>query len=198
MLGSDLLFYALASISIISSIMVVQARFPVRSVFFLILTFISSAMIWITLGAEFLSLLLIFVYVGAVMTLFLFVIMMLNITEIPRNKIQSILFWPAAFAFAAVLLSLLLRSISHFQIFETLKHSNIIASNTEALGMVLYTNFALPFEMAAIILLVAMVSAVCLTYIPKKKSQKSQKKLQQHQTTKQDRLTVVDLKGGTL
>jgi NADH-quinone oxidoreductase subunit J len=163
----QLVFYLFATILVLSSVMVISARNSVHSVLFLILSFFTAAALFILLGAEFIAMLLIIVYVGAVAVLFLFVVMMLNINfaEMQKNFVQYL---PVGLAVAAVILTELVIVITKTKVGEgavsaaaTKTPTDI--TNTEALGMLLYTHYAFIFELAGLILLVAMVGAIVLS-----------------------------------
>ena len=167
--SSNIIFYVFTFILIFSSILVVFAKNPVHSVLFLVLCFFASAALWLFLEAEFLALILVLVYVGAVMTLFLFVVMMLNLDVIPKRK-HFWRYFSTAFVITSLFLIILISGIIQ-QKFSLGLSTDILAksaqvSNINALGEVLYTDYFLPFQMAALILLVAMISAIMLTLRP--------------------------------
>lgn len=161
-----ILFYLFATTLVGSALGVILSRNPVYSVLFLILAFINSAFLWMLLEAEFLALLLIVVYVGAVAVLFLFVVMMMdiNIAEIQQGFTKYA-------PIGAILGLIVIIEIGLVMMSDEIKTKfagDIPAkaadySNTEALGIELYTNYIYPFELAAIILLVAIVVAISLT-----------------------------------
>jgi len=166
------LFYIFAAITVVSALRVVTARNPVHSALFLVLTFFTASCIWMLLKAEFLAITLVLVYVGAVMVLFLFVVMMLDINV---DKMREG-FWrnlPVA-AFVGVVVVLELAAVI-MHVFSGVKDSDAPAevagySNTKALGKLLYTDYVYPFEIAAVILLVAIVAAIALTLRRRKDS----------------------------
>ena len=160
-------FYVLSAIAIVSAFAVIAARNPVHSVLFLILTFFTSAGLFVLLGAEFLAMLLVVVYVGAVAVLFLFVVMMLDVdfTELKRGFLS---YMPIGALIAAALLAELVLVASA----ATSTRGAPIAlspdqvgdvTNAEAIGRVLYTDYLLVFQMAGLVLFVAMVGAIVLT-----------------------------------
>ncbi|HEY5634775.1 MAG TPA: NADH-quinone oxidoreductase subunit J [Burkholderiaceae bacterium] len=159
------LFYVFATLTVLSALRVVTARNPVHAALFLVLSFVSAACIWMLLQAEFLAIVLVLVYVGAVMVLFLFVVMMLDINLDQMRKG----FWrnlPVA-AFVGVVVVLELAAVI-MHVFSGVKGSDAPVqpagySNTKALGKLLYTDYVFPFEVAGVILLVAMVAAIALT-----------------------------------
>jgi NADH-quinone oxidoreductase subunit J len=160
-------FYVLATIAVISAFAVIAARNPVHSVLFLILTFFTSAGLFVLLGAEFLAMLLVVVYVGAVAVLFLFVVMMLDV-DFAELKQGFLSYMPigALIAFA------LLAELTLVAGAATSTNGAPIAlapnqpsevTNAEAIGRVLYTDYLLVFQMAGLVLFVAMVGAIVLT-----------------------------------
>jgi len=163
-------FYIFASITVISGVMVIASRNPVHSVLYLILAFFNSAALFILLGAEFLAMILVIVYVGAVAVLFLFVVMMLDIdfTEL-RKGFQNYL--PIGLTIGLILLVELVLVGASWHLsdnYETVLASKTPElsemSNTVALGSVLYTDYIFLFQMAGLILLVAMIGAIVLTH----------------------------------
>ncbi len=162
----ELLFYAFAAVLVGAGVGVITARNPVHSALFLVLAFFTSAAIWLLLEAEFLAIVLVLVYVGAVMVLFLFVVMMLdiNIEELRQGFTR----YAPLGAFVALIM---IAEISNVVWVKRLGQSAITASpplpadysNTKELGSVLYTDYVYPFQIAAVILLVAIVAAITLT-----------------------------------
>jgi NADH-quinone oxidoreductase subunit J len=162
-----LFFYLFAGICVASAVMVIASRNPVHSVLFLILAFVNASGLFILMGAEFLGMVLIFVYVGAVATLFLFVIMMLDVdfAELREGFIQYL---PIGIVIGGIFLFELLLTVGAWVINPTVSKtitapipSNV--SNTEALGLVLYTRYIHYFQLAGMVLLVAMIGAIMLT-----------------------------------
>lgn len=212
----QVIFYIFAVLAVGSALMVISQNNPVRCVLFLVLTFFASSVLWILLEAEFLALILVLVYVGAVMTLFLFVVMMLNI-DTESIKTHLIRYLPFGLILVALLTGLLMvaipmgsfkspvetlqnNTISSSQITDPSSMNNSVApsdntviSNTEALGMVLYTDYLLAFELAAIILLVAIVSAITLVHRGAVRS-KRQNITQQIMTRSEDRVKLINMK----
>jgi NADH-quinone oxidoreductase subunit J len=167
MIGPALFFYLFAGICVASAVMVVTSRNPVHSVLFLILAFVNASGLFMLLGAEFLAMILIVVYVGAVAVLFLFVIMMLDVdfAELRRGASQYL---PVGLLIGAVFLAELLLVAGGYVMNPAL--AKAIASpipgnvsNTEALGLVLYTKYIHYFQLSGMILLVAMIGAIVLT-----------------------------------
>jgi len=160
------LFYVFAIVVVIAAGMVVTRRNSVHAVLYLVLAFVGSAGLWMLLEAEFLAITLVLVYVGAVMVLFLFVVMMLDV-EVAALKAQFIRYLPVGLLIAAIMLIeiFLVVGPGTFGLEQFAKPPAQPAeySNTAELGMVLYTVYMYPFEIAAVILLVAIVAAIRLT-----------------------------------
>jgi NADH-quinone oxidoreductase subunit J len=192
-----LIFYMNAVIALLSAAKVIQVRHPVQSALFLVLCFVACAVLWLLQSAEFLGLVLIFVYVGAVMTLFLFVIMMLNIGTLPKQKSYSWLAWPLMIALFSGLLLLLSMNALHQHSVPGIGDNLLHQSNTRALGMLLYTDYALPLIVTSVLLVASMIAAVALTFKGKKKNTLYQSISAQHKVRKEDRLRLVDCKGDT-
>ncbi|PIR39571.1 MAG: NADH:ubiquinone oxidoreductase subunit J [Alphaproteobacteria bacterium CG11_big_fil_rev_8_21_14_0_20_39_49] len=168
MLIANLLFYILSFVLIFSAIVVITVKNPVHSVLFLILAFFNSAGLFLMLGAEFISMLIIIVYVGAVAVLFLFVVMMLDIDfeAMSRGFVRHL---PILLLVSAVMLAELIMVIqvsSEFTSVKSVVSSKIPSdiTNTEAIGRILYTDYIYPFQLSGIILLVAMIGAIVLTH----------------------------------
>src|SRR5579875_2715381 len=160
-----LAFYVLAGISILSALLVVTARNPVHSVLFLITTFFTSAGLFVLLGAEFLAMLLIVVYVGAVAVLFLFVVMMLDV-DFGSLRSGFARYLPIGGVVAAVLLGemvLVASAVGQKGAAVTAHNPVSTLPNTEQIGRVLYTDYMYFFEAAGMVLLVAMIGAIVLT-----------------------------------
>lgn len=187
------LFYIFSTVLLIAAFRVITARNPVHAVLFLVLTFFQGAMIWMLLKAEFLSIVLVLVYVGAVMVLFLFVVMMMDINV--ENLRHG--FWKH-FPFAAlvgVVIALEMSAVSMrgFRPADVMP-TTIAApvSNTHELGMVLFTQYIYPLEVAAAILLVAMFAAIALTLRARKDSKHVSPGIQVR-TKARDRMTVLKM-----
>lgn len=163
----QVLFYLFAAAAIFSGLMVVASSNPVRGALFLVLTFFATAGLWLLLHAEFLALVLVLVYVGAVMTLFLFVVMMLSVS---RTKMQEgfvrYLPWAGLIVLLVVGLMVLVLGSSRFGLSQMPMPEAQPAdfSNIASLGMVLYTHYVYPFEIAAVLLLTAIIAAISLTH----------------------------------
>ncbi|HLD17114.1 MAG TPA: NADH-quinone oxidoreductase subunit J [Coxiellaceae bacterium] len=190
-----ILFYLNAAILIGAATMVIVTRNTMRSALFLVLAFVASSVLWMMLQAEFLSLVLIFVYVGAVMTLFLFVIMMLNIDIDPLRE-GFVKYLPLGVIVLAAFLGLLFLVLGPHHLSITGQDIVPVSadySNTQAIGELLYSQYLYPFELAAVILLVAIVAAISLAFFGRKPGTKSQRVRQQLSATKEERLRIVKM-----
>lgn len=192
MLFTDVVFYILAAILLFSGIRVITTRNPVHAALFLVLAFFTAAGIWLLLQAEFLAIVLILVYVGAVMVLFLFVVMMLDI-NLDRLREGFWEYLPMAATIGvlmAVEMALVLAN-------KNLKPMPVHAdsqqfSNTAELGRVLYTEYLLPFELASVVLLVAMIAAIVLT-LRDRIDNKSMNPADQVKVKRNDRIRIVSM-----
>jgi NADH-quinone oxidoreductase subunit J len=167
MIVATLFFYLFAGLCVASAVMVISSRNPVHSVLFLILAFFNAAGLFVLMGAEFLAMILVVVYVGAVAVLFLFVVMMLDVdfAELKQGALQYL---PIGLLIGGIFLAELLLVVGAWVIGPGVPQavtSPIVAnvSNVEAIGLVLYTRYVYFFEAAGMILLVAMVGAIVLT-----------------------------------
>jgi len=172
MIAHAIFFYIFSLIAIISAIMVTASKNTVHSVFFLILDFISISCLFIMIGAEFLGMIMLIVYVGAVAVLFLFVVMMLNVTQ-QKNQ-----WFSSAYSSKHIPIGLIISAIIFFEliiviggwkykpeVFNNLNYSaNNETSNTHSLGQVLYTDYIHIFQISGMILLIAMIGAIVLTF----------------------------------
>ena len=188
-----IIFYIFSLLLLSSAIAVVTVNNPVKSAISLVFSFFSSAVLWLLLNAEFLSIILILVYVGAVMVLFLFVVMMLdiNLSQAREGFVKYLPIGTIVFATIAGLLSYFF-----YNQFEK-SGDNIIISidvigtdNTKNLGYLLYTEYILAFEIAAIILLLGIISAITLT-LKKSETNKYQNPGDQVNVSKKDRLIII-------
>lgn len=170
MIVEALAFYLFAGILLLSGLMVITAKNPVHSVLFLILGFFNSAGLFVLLGAEFIAMLMIIVYVGAVAVLFLFVVMMLDISfsDLRKGAMQYV---PIGLVVGAVLLAefIFMYSAWSFAPESVGNAASPVAefgdiTNTEALGRIIYTDYAYPFQIAGLILFVAMIGSIVLTH----------------------------------
>ena len=189
-----ILFFALSTLLVLAAGAVITVRNPVHAVMCLVLTFFTSAMLWILLRAEFLGITLILVYVGAVMVLVLFVVMMLDINITPLRE-GFTRYLPVGLLVAAIMAAQMIAVLGtrHFGLDQFAAPAAIVeGSNTEALGRLLYTDYVYPFEIAAIILLVAIVAAIALTH-RRREGLKTQDPGQQGMVTKADRLRIVKM-----
>jgi len=169
MIIQAIFFYLFAGITVASAVMVISARNPVHSVLFLILAFVNAAGLFVLLGAEFLAMILIVVYVGAVAVLFLFVVMMLDV-DFAELRQGFLNYLPVGALVGALLLVELLLVVGAWVIGPDVAKAITAPipvpsdiSNTEALGLVLYTRYVYYFQAAGIILLIAMIGAIVLT-----------------------------------
>ena len=160
----EIFFFLFSSITVLSSIAVISSRNPVHSVLFLILAFVNASGIFVLAGAEFLAMILLIVYVGAVAVLFLFVVMMLNISlEEVKNQIKK--YFYSGLLVGGILLGELIFSFSNFDIIKNNKNLSEFKnlSNTHEIGKVMYTEYFFIFQISGCILLVAMIGAIVLT-----------------------------------
>jgi NADH-quinone oxidoreductase subunit J len=169
MIGSAVLFYLFSAVVIASGCMVIASRNPVHAVLFLILAFVSAAGLFLLMGAEFLAMILVVVYVGAVAVLFLFVVMMLDVdfAELREGFLQYL---PIGGIIGFILLAELLLMVSGWSLDPNLVRPPTATApvaeqitNTQAIGQVLYTTYFFFFQMAGMVLLVAMIGAIVLT-----------------------------------
>jgi NADH-quinone oxidoreductase subunit J len=189
------LFYVFAALLIFSAVMVISRRNPVHSALFLVLTFFNSAGLWMLAEAEFLAIVLVLVYVGAVMVLFLFVIMMLDV-DLAAMRAGFIRYLPVGILVALVMFieMFMVLGPKHFgsAVFAPPARAPADANNTADLGMALFTNNLYALEIAAVILLVAMVAAISLT-LRKRPDSKKQDISQQVQVKAKDRLKIIKM-----
>jgi NADH-quinone oxidoreductase subunit J len=193
-------FYVFSAFLIAAAFMVVAARNPVHSVLFLILAFFNAAALFVLLGAEFLAMILVVVYVGAVAVLFLFVVMMLNVdfTELKRGVRQYLL--PGLAVGGLLALELIFAVALRWNLTPHAVKAGAAAipagvSNTAALGHILYTDYVYYFEVAGLILLVAMIGAIVLT-LRKRPGVRRQSVWKQVSRTPETSMDVVDVKPG--
>ncbi len=189
-------FYLLAAVAVAAAFMVVAARNPVHSVMYLILTFFSAAGLFILMGAEFLALLLVMVYVGAVAVLFLFVVMMLDVDFVElKQGFLSYLPMGALVAFILLLEMILVGAAYVSGQTQTTAVQTYEESNIERFGEVLYTQYAGMFEAAGIVLLVAMIGAIVLT-LREREGVRKQVVMDQMARTREDGVELVDIEPG--
>jgi NADH-quinone oxidoreductase subunit J len=192
-------FYLFAIITTASALMVIASRNPVHSVLFLILCFVNSAGLFMLAGAEFLALILIVVYVGAVAVLFLFVTMMLDV-DFASLRTGMLQYAPVGVVIGAILLLELLLVGGSYLMAPTVNGASAVPidttiDNTRALGQVLYTRYAFLFQGAGAVLLVAMVGAIVLT-LQHKANVKRQNVLRQISRKREEGVALVKVKSG--
>ena len=190
---TEILFYAFATVLVGAAVGVITARNPVHSVLFLVLCFLNAALLWLLIEAEFLAIVLVLVYVGAVMVLFLFVVMMLDI-NIERMREGF-----ARHAPLGILIALIVVVELYYVLWVKRAGVDVTGgvaplpdgySNTQAVGAVLYTDYAYPFQLAAVVLLIAIVAAIALT-MRRRPGLKSQDVSRQVAVRRQDRVRLV-------
>lgn len=191
----EIVFYGFAGLMILSALMVVSSKNSVKAALFLVLTFVAGSGIWMLLEAEFLAISLIVVYVGAVMVLLLFVVMMLDIdyAALRQGFVKKL---PVALiislGFLAILFSFITSGEFSAENFAAPEPKPADYSNIKAIGQVLYTDYFIAFEIAAVILLVAIVAAISLTFRGRR-NRKGQVVSKQLQANKRNRLKVVKM-----
>ena len=202
MLAHSLFFYFFSTIAVFSSLMVIVSRNTVYSVFFLILVFVTISILFIMIGAEFLGMIMLIVYVGAVAVLFLFVVMMLNISEQSKKKfsrkgivnnisVGSIIGLIIFFELLVVIGGWKYKG-NFITLSEISSNPNSDISNAHALGNILYTDYIHLFQISGIILLISMIGAITLTF-SKRKNIKRQSYFKQIQREKTSGVTLVDV-----
>ena len=200
MLAHSLFFYFFSSIAVLAAIMVVVSKNTVYSVFFLILDFVSISILFIMIGAEFLGMIMLIVYVGAVAVLFLFVVMMLNVTEqnskrsFRKGLINNMSVGAIVGAIIFLELVVVIGGWKYKDNFVQLSPESFDdkMSNTHALGNILYTDYIYLFQVSGMILLVAMIGAITLTF-RKKENVKRQNYFEQIQREKSSGVELVDV-----
>ena len=201
MIAYAIFFYFFASLCIASALMVIAAKNPVHSVLFLILAFVNASGLFVLMGAEFLAMILVVVYVGAVLVLFLFVVMMLDVdfAELRQGFLQYL---PIGALVGIVFLAELVLVVGAWTISPGIAEGVAApippfysVSNTEALGQVLYTRYIYFFQAAGVILLVAMIGAIVLT-LRHRERVKRQDIARQVARTKADSIEIVKVRPG--
>ncbi len=197
----QLIFYFFSALLVFAATMVITVRNPVHAALFLVLAFFASSAIWLLLEAEFLAIVLVLVYVGAVMVLFLFVVMMLdvNLTQIKEGFTNYL---PLGLGVAVLMMVAMITIVGaeNFgldKVTAPVRHL-IDYNNTAELGGVLYTDYVYPFEIASVILLVAIIAAISLTMRPRRQT-KAQKPEDQVLVRSVDRVRIIKMeseKGG--
>ncbi len=198
---ATLLFYLFSAVTVLSAAMVISSKNPVHSVFFLILAFFNSAGLFVLLGAEYIAMTLVIVYVGAVAVLFLFVVMMLdiNFTELRQGFLKYL---PMGLGVAFIVF---IELVFVYSVSIGAPHSNALAehaipdpqttSNVQAIGNLLYTYYLYPFQMAGVILLIAMIGAIVLT-LRSRPGVRKQKIADQLSRRPEDCMKIVKVKPG--
>tara|TARA_Y100001970_G_scaffold287528_1_gene412410 strand:+ start:389 stop:988 length:600 start_codon:yes stop_codon:yes gene_type:complete len=193
-----ILFYVFSSILVVAALGVIFSKNPVHSIMFLVGAFFQSAVLWLLIEAEFLAIVLVLVYVGAVMVLFLFVVMMLDI-NVEEAKSSIAKYTPFGLLIAGLMIVELMQVIKLRSANQTLQGFSINPaeySNTESLGAVLYTEHVYAFEIASVILLLAIVAAITLT-MRKRPGLKVQDIAKQVAVDPKDRLKIIKMKSET-
>ena len=188
----QIVFYFFAILLVFAAGMVITVKNPVHAALFLVLAFFSSAAIWLMLEAEFLAIALVLVYVGAVMVLFLFVIMMLDV-NLAELRAGFTKYLPLGGLVALLMMVAMSWVVGSRYFNREVSPNPADYSNTRELGKVLYTDYIYPFEIAAIILLVAIVAAIALTMRERRPLLKTQKPELQVAVQRQDRIRLVKM-----
>ena len=200
MIAHALFFYFFSIIAIISAIMVIVSRNTVHAVFFLILDFFSIACLFIMIGAEFLGMMMLIVYVGAVAVLFLFVVMLMNVTEQKLSWFRGTKksgHIPIGLIVGSVILLELIVIVGGWKYRDTFSETEFLTfdknfTNTHAIGSVMYTDYIHLFQISGVILLLAMIGAIVLTY-RKRDGVKKQSYLKQITREREDSVKLVDV-----
>ena len=192
MIFQDYVFYALAAILLLAGLRVITTRNPVHAALYLVLAFFTAAGIWLLLQAEFLAIALVLVYVGAVMVLFLFVVMMLDIN---LEKLREG-FWnaivPALIVGGVMCVEMIMVLGGRYFDSGRVVSQEAGYSNTAAHGRVIYTDYLLPFELASVVLLVAIIAAIVLT-LRERKDSKFMAPGDQVRVRREDRIRIVSM-----
>ena len=185
-------FYVFAAIMVLAALRMITAKNPVHSALSLVVVFFTSSAIWLLLDAEFLAITLVLVYVGAVMVLFLFVVMMLDI-NVAKMRAGFVRFMPVALVVSAIMIvELILVVLSKEFTYSQPMPAPADFSNTQELGRILYTDYLLPFEVASVILLVAIIAAIVLT-LRHRPETRTQNPDQQVKVQAKDRVRIVEM-----
>jgi NADH-quinone oxidoreductase subunit J len=202
MMAHSIFFYSFSLIAIISAIMVTASKNTVHSVFFLILDFISISFLFIMIGAEFLGMIMLIVYVGAVAVLFLFVVMMLNVAQQKNqwfSSTESSKHIPVGIIISVIIFFELIIVVSGWKFKPdlamkiSLTNNNQVITNTHSIGNILYTDYIHVFQLSGMILLVAMIGAIVLTF-RKRSGVKRQSYFSQISRESADSIELVDVK----
>ena len=187
-----LLFLIFAFLAIVFSVLVITMNNPVRSALALVFVFFAASALWLLMQAEFLALILVLVYVGAVMTLFLFVVMMINV-DIQSQAKRFMMYTPIGALIVSIIVTTVMKVLpTHLPFANEIPVAAVVMTNTESLGGVLYTDYVYAFEIAAVLLLVAIISAIALVH-RQRNTGKRQDVLKQLMTSKADRLKIVKM-----
>lgn len=199
MILSSLAFYLFAAVTLISALMVITARNPVHSVLFLILAFFNAAGLFVLLGAEFVAMILVIVYVGAVAVLFLFVVMMLDMSfaDLRKGAMQYV---PVGLIVGGILLAELVAiyigwNVSPDAALNVASPAPVDVENTKALGRLIYTDYIYAFQASGLILLVAMIGAIVLTH-RRRPGVRKQKIYDQNNRKRSDAMEVMSVTPG--
>ena len=185
-------FYVFAAIMVLAALRMITAKNPVHAALSLVVVFFTSSAIWLLLDAEFLAITLVLVYVGAVMVLFLFVVMMLDI-NVAKVRAGFVRFMPVALVVSAIMIvELVLVVLSKEFTYPQPTPAPADFSNTQELGRILYTDYLLAFEVASVILLVAIIAAIVLT-LRHRPETRTQDPGQQVKVQAKDRVRIVEL-----
>ena len=190
----EIIFYVFASVAIIGALLVVTSSNPVRAVLSKVLTFVAAAGVWMSMQAEYLSLLLIVVYVGAVLVLFLFVIMMLDIKK-EASQASYVSYWILSALGLVLFVALLVYGIymAFSEQYGQIPIINQSYNSVAELGKSMFSEFLYPFELAAYVLLAAMLAAITLTFRGKRKDNKSISPYKQIEVSAKGRIKMVNL-----
>ncbi len=188
---TTLTFYAFAAILVFAALRVITTRNPVHAALWLVLCFFTAAGVWLLLRAEFLAIALVLVYVGAVMVLFLFVVMMLDVNfDNLRKNFRSYI--PVGATVGILVLIEMALVVIGSRAEPAPRRSRPTGSNTRALGRLIYVDYVYPFEIAAVMLLVAIIAAIALTHRTRRET-KHQDPGQQVKVRRKDRVRLIDL-----
>jgi|APSaa5957512535_1039671.scaffolds.fasta_scaffold138125_2 NADH-quinone oxidoreductase subunit J len=193
----EVIFYVFAAIAIIGAFLVITSGNPVRAVLSKVLTFIAGAGVWMTMQAEYLSLLLIVVYVGAVLIMFLFVVMMLDV-DVEVKRASFVRYWWIALPVVVVLAALLIWVVGYHNFgvdprFASLAVALESQNDIKTLGVSMFTDYLYPFELSALVLLAAMVAAITLVFRGRRKDNKAISASKQIAVKSSDRLKMIKM-----
>ena len=191
---AEVLFYAFSAVLVVAAVGVITARNPVYAALYLVLAFLNSAVLWLLMEAEFLAIVLVLVYVGAVMVLFLFVVMMLDV-NLEQLREGFTRYAPLGLLIAAIVVFEIASVVYVKSLGYTpdMPAAAATGSNTQALGELLYTKYLYPFELASVLLLVAIVAAIVLT-MRHRAGLKAQDVAGQVAVRAKDRIRIVKMK----